>query len=111
MPQGHQNRLHYRGHPPEGTQIEIKKESSKTEGQKATPIKTTNQKPHHIAIKIYLGHMQKKIKNQQKKSKKHKIKKNYKTTQNTLHAQPHLFMYSQTPLSANGFISIMFSQI
>ena len=42
-------------HPPEGTQIEIKKESSKTEGQKAAPIKTTNQKPHHIAIKSTLA--------------------------------------------------------
>merc|ERR1712208_118268 len=33
-------------HPPEGTQIEIKKESSKTEGQKAAPIK--NHENHTI---------------------------------------------------------------
>jgi len=104
MPQGHQNRPQYRGHPSEGTQIKIVKESSKTEGQKATPIKTTNQKPHHIAercdffalchivIKNYLGYIQNQQNpyshknlpwlNAKKNQKNHKINKKIKKTEN-----------------------------
>ena len=91
MPRGHHQRLHLMRAPTRrDTKMKPKqKESSKTEGQKATSI-NFKQKPHyivikstltiykinktHIAIKFYRGYMQ-------KKSKITKIKKKIKKSQ------------------------------